>query len=326
MCAFLASSVFTFPLKIRQFATSSASTWTSPFGNRFRWILLPSGSSSDLRTFPSGIDTDFGTLPSGTDSSLGTFPSGTDPSLGTSPSGTDPSLGTFPSGTDSSVSTFQTGTRIGDSATGSTSPVPLRTFDIDDGRSEPGGAASFRNTTLSGGSLSGGCSGGTTDFENPTSGGVPLIDTINKWRKAFSLVELRWDARCSRNAKQTGCDSGGSPNNQTHEIFAPTTSQVISPGQFIKVGNSPLTPFENSYVGWLCEHPGGPLIQGGVDQCAVQGAELPLGQPEDDPEGHYEILTGKGISAGLRFIGCAFTPSPDQDSKKYQGQWVCDLY
>ncbi|KAL9039731.1 MAG: hypothetical protein Q9214_004758 [Letrouitia sp. 1 TL-2023] len=302
MCAFLASSVFTFPLKVRQFATSSASTWTNPFGDRFSgWTLFPAGSTSDIRIIPIGSDPDFGTLPSGT----------------------DPNFVTFPSGTDSSAITLQTGTSTGDSATGSASPAPVRTFDIDDGRGGTSGPSSVRNTSLSGGSLS----GGTTDFEHPTSGGVPLIDTINKWRKAYNLVELRWDAQLSQNAKKTGVDSGGLPNNQTHEINPPTTSQVIGPGQSVRNGDYTQTPFELSVLGWLCEHPGGPLLQGQVDQCAIQGRWLPLGTPPppDDPEGHYKILAGIGISAGLRFIGCAFTPSPEED-KIYQGQWVCDLY
>ncbi|KAL9608624.1 MAG: hypothetical protein Q9167_006567 [Letrouitia subvulpina] len=314
ICAFLASGIFSFPLKIRQsfgdfstddpFATSSASTWTNPFGNSFSgWTILPAGSTSGFRTFPSGTDT----------------------GLTTFPSGTDTGLTTFPSGTDSGVITLPSGTSNGDSATGSTSPVPVRTFDIDDGADGTrGGAASVRNTTLP----EGGFNGGTTDFENPTSGGVPLIDTVNKWRKAYGLVQLQWDARCSQNAKKTGADSNGLPSNQTHEIIPPTTSQVISPGQSIRNGDYTQTPFELSYIGWLCEHPGGPLVQGGVDLCALQDRWLPLNPPPppEDPEGHFKILTGVDISAGLRFIGCAFTPSAEEGDKIYQGQWVCDLY
>lgn len=97
--------------------------------------------------------------------------------------------------------------------------------------------------------------------------------------------------------------------------------QVITPGMVEKYGGDlgGVTPFELSYLAWLCEVPSNKLAVNGQDGCKLVSDNLHMYYTDT---GHYDILT----SAKYTKIGCAFADNPDKDNKTpYQGLWVCDL-
>lgn len=97
--------------------------------------------------------------------------------------------------------------------------------------------------------------------------------------------------------------------------------QVITPGMVTKYGGDlgGDTPFELSYVAWLCEVPSDKLKADGKDQCKLVSDNLHMYYTD---RGHYDILT----STSYKSIGCAFADNPDKDNNTpYQGLWVCDL-
>ena len=148
----------------------------------------------------------------------------------------------------------------------------------------------------------------------PTSGGVSLIDTVNKWRKNYGLSTLDWDDQLADNALKTGTDGGGSV--QQHELNSGSMAQVITPGQSTMVGDyKPTTPFELSYVAWLCEVQSSQL----GDMCDQVSKNLHM---EYDGTGHHDIL----CSQNYQKIGCGFAKNPSKGATDiYQGLWVCDL-
>jgi len=150
----------------------------------------------------------------------------------------------------------------------------------------------------------------------PNSGGVPLIDTANKWRTAYGLNTLEWNSALEANALKTGTDDHGS--NETHELNPGSMAQVITPGQEVSVGNlNGDSPFELSYITWLCEVPTDPELEG---QCQTVANVLHI---RYNDTGHHDILCSKSYTA----IGCAFAQNPySTNASIYQGLWVCDLH
>lgn len=155
---------------------------------------------------------------------------------------------------------------------------------------------------------------------SPYSDGVHLLTTINKWRKIYKLPLLRWNHQLELNALKTATDGAG--QYQNHELNPGTMAQVISPGMEVKYGGNlgGDTPFELSYVAWLCESSSDPELKSdGTDQCQLVDDNLHM---HYDDKGHYDILT----STSYTHIGCAFADNPDSgNDTPYQGLWVCDL-
>lgn len=155
---------------------------------------------------------------------------------------------------------------------------------------------------------------------SPYSDGVHLLTTINKWRGIYKLPLLKWNHQLELNALKTGTDGAG--QNQNHELNPGTMAQVITPGMIVKYGGDlgGDTPFELSYVAWLCESSGdAELKSDGIDHCQLVDENLHMYYTD---KGHYEILT----SPSYTNIGCAFADNPDVDNETpYQGLWVCDL-
>ena len=155
---------------------------------------------------------------------------------------------------------------------------------------------------------------------SPYSDGVHLLTTINKWRKVYKLPLLRWNHQLELNALKTGTDGAG--QYQNHELNPGTMAQVITPGMNAKYGGNlgGDTPFELSYVAWLCESSSDPELKSdGKDQCQLVSDNLHMSY---DDKGHYDILT----STSYTHIGCAFADNPDLgNDTPYQGLWVCDL-
>lgn len=155
---------------------------------------------------------------------------------------------------------------------------------------------------------------------SPYSDGVHLLTTINKWRQIYKLPLLRWNHQLELNALKTGTDGAG--QYQNHEFHPGTMAQVITPGMNVKYGGDlgGDTPFELSYVAWLCESSSdAELKSDGKDHCQLVDDNLHMYYND---KGHYEILT----RASYTNIGCAFADNPDVgNDTPYQGLWVCDL-
>jgi hypothetical protein len=153
---------------------------------------------------------------------------------------------------------------------------------------------------------------------SPLSGGVSLLTTANKWRSIYDLPSFTWDEQLERNALKTGVDGGGV--NQVHQLGPGTNGQVITPG--VSTPSDELqgyTPFELSYVAWLCEVPSDKLKTGGVDGCALVRQQLFMTYSST---GHFDILTDPKYTK----IGCAFAPNPNAPSDSpWTGLWVCDV-
>lgn len=155
---------------------------------------------------------------------------------------------------------------------------------------------------------------------SPLSDGVHLLTTINKWRKIYNLPLLKWKHQLELNALKTGTDGAG--YYQNHELNPGTMAQVITPGMVVKYGGGlgGDTPFELSYVAWLCESSSDPELKSdGKDQCKLVDDNLHMSYSD---QGHYDILTHKEYT----HIGCAFADNPNSgNDTPYQGLWVCDL-
>ena len=154
---------------------------------------------------------------------------------------------------------------------------------------------------------------------SPNSGGIPILCTVNKWRKAYSLRELGWNSTLEANAQKTGTDNGGV--NENHELNPGSMAQVITPGLQTALSGKDMggdSPFELAYVGWLCEVAGDPQLANG-NQC---GIVKNIENMVYSDAGHHDILN----SATYSQIGCAFAANPAAASgSPYQGVWVCDL-
>ncbi|MCJ1429697.1 hypothetical protein MMC29_007612 [Sticta canariensis] len=153
----------------------------------------------------------------------------------------------------------------------------------------------------------------------PESGGVPCIDSINKWRGKYGLNDLAWSSKLEGNALKTGTDGGGV--NQNHELNDGSMAQVITPGMSVAYGNiGGLSPFELSYVAWLCEAASdSELKSDGKDYCKLVADNLHM---QYSSTGHHDILN----TASYKNIGCAFADNPNAgNNTPYQGLWVCDL-
>jgi hypothetical protein len=154
----------------------------------------------------------------------------------------------------------------------------------------------------------------------PSSGGVPLINTVNTWRSRYKLPSLTWDTTLAGYAADAG-RSGTCNESPRHIIQGNTLAQVISPGIETNTKNWDLqggTPFGLTYSGaWLCQRPTAILTNdNGVDRCAL--GQRYLGIFGSLNPGLSDNLTNKSYKR----IGCAFTSI---SCPNVQGFWVCNL-
>jgi len=155
-----------------------------------------------------------------------------------------------------------------------------------------------------------------------------MIDVINYWRAISNSGDLKWSTQLQANAQKTGDDNKGST--QDHELNPGTYGQVITPGQQTFIAGADGkgdSPFEMSYLAWLCEAPSNPGtnttagygISGTVNQCQVVADNLHITM---SGTGHADILK----DSDYKTIGCAFAKNAAAAADSpWQGLWVCDL-
>ena len=153
---------------------------------------------------------------------------------------------------------------------------------------------------------------------SPKSAGVSLLSIVNKWRGKYALSSLAWSDTLTNNALKTGTDDDGV--NQKHELNPGSMAQVITPGMQTAYGDIVVSPFELSYVAWLCEVSSDPQLKSdNTDYCKLVADHLFMSY---DSTGHHDILN----SPSYQNIGCAFAANPSAGTDTpYQGLWICDL-
>lgn len=95
---------------------------------------------------------------------------------------------------------------------------------------------------------------------SPFSDGVSLLSTINNWRSAYGKSSMTWSPDMASAAANTGSLNGGGVTMEHH--VPPNAAEVIAPGNDNDMGIDLKghSPFEISFIAWLCEVPGDPEL------------------------------------------------------------------
>lgn len=171
----------------------------------------------------------------------------------------------------------------------------------------------------------------------PVSCGISVLDTINKWRKAYGKSELRWANNLAQAAWATLTFNGGGGNGMVHPgLVMNSFGETITPGywdtatlnQQQRANTLSESPFEVALMGWLCEVKSDPQLQAsgftGKDQCGiVSGVSYISGSNNpNEPTGHHDIF----LSDSYKSIGCGFMQSTQPSGQpQWSGQWTCDF-
>ena len=161
--------------------------------------------------------------------------------------------------------------------------------------------------------------GSPTWNTSPNSMGKSILGTANYWRKTWdsSLGAFEWDETLANNARSTAVDpivqganglqNEGGANQMNHMLHQGSTAQCINEGDGVTV-DSGLTPFEQAFLGWLCERPNNNIPCDKIAETGHYGGET----------GHADIISG-----GYSKIGCYYQDGTDHPS--FVGMWTCDF-
>lgn len=146
----------------------------------------------------------------------------------------------------------------------------------------------------------------------PQSGGVSILETANKYRAMFGFPAFSYNSTLAANAAKTNADNGANVKN--HELNAGSFAQCIAEVDN-NAGSNGLSPFELTYLAWLCEIPDAKI--GVVCKEMLDATNMQIDY--SDP-GHAEILRSTSYST----IGCNYLTST-QHHDNYAGMWTCDF-
>jgi hypothetical protein len=157
----------------------------------------------------------------------------------------------------------------------------------------------------------------------PVSGGVPILNDINTYRHNKGIQLLAWEPQLAERSSITGIEDvtshWGAP---VHDLKPPSWAQVIVAGindqGVCNRDIKPFTPFQLSLLGWVCENPRDPAIQGNCQQASD------ISHIVDSPTDidHWQILSNPDYNR----IGCAFTHhTQGNPCDTWTGFWICDL-
>lgn len=146
----------------------------------------------------------------------------------------------------------------------------------------------------------------------PKSGGKSILDSANKFRAIMGLPAFTYSGKLDANAAKTNNDNGA--DKMKHQLNDGSNAQCITQVNNL-TGDGVYTPFELSYLGWLCEIPDGRL----GDACKAMDQATHMRITET---GHAEILR----NAGYKNMGCNYLTSKEPEKHpEYQGMWTCDF-
>jgi hypothetical protein len=161
---------------------------------------------------------------------------------------------------------------------------------------------------------------------SPMSGDKSILSVVNKYREKYNRHPLKWSDQLQANAQKTTNNNNGVTQN--HELNKGSSAQCLSPGFSTPAKDMNLrglTPFEMSYLSWMCEKKTDSELQtynnGGIDVCALVTGPKSIIKMQLTELGHYNILT----SESYKVIGCAFTANPNATQEMWTGIWGCDL-
>lgn len=145
----------------------------------------------------------------------------------------------------------------------------------------------------------------------PQSGGVSILETANKYRAMQGFPPFEYDSQLAGNSAKTNAATGAMV--MTHQLNTGSNAQCIAQASPSKGSYKNLTPFEMTYLGWLCEIDDSKLTTLCKDMMDFSKMIVDKGNP-----GHAKILQGK-----YKYMGCNYQDTTQDRS--YDGQWTCDF-
>jgi len=153
---------------------------------------------------------------------------------------------------------------------------------------------------------------GGSDDGAPLSGGVSILDTANKYRALMGYSSYEYNSTLAANSAKTNHDDGADV--MTHELNPGSFAQCIAEVDN-NAGADGLSPFELTYLAWLCE-----IKDARIDSlCTQMLAATNMKIDYADP-GHAQILRSTTYSQ----IGCNYLTST-QSQTNFAGMWTCDF-
>lgn len=157
---------------------------------------------------------------------------------------------------------------------------------------------------------------------SPKSMGKSILDSANQFRAQWhGLPPFTWDATLAANARSTAKDAiftdsegtkhnEGGANEMNHNLNPGSMAQCINEGDGSSM-NGQLTPFENAWLGWLCEEPAG---------------GIPCGQIGEYKQNSYKGMTDHAEiikDTSYTKMGCYYQDGTQHPS--FVGLWTCDF-
>ena len=146
----------------------------------------------------------------------------------------------------------------------------------------------------------------------PKSGGVSILETANKYRSLMGYPTFTYSSTLDANAAKTNRDDGA--NTMTHELNPGSMAQCIAEVDNTD-GTAKYTPFELTYLAWLCEIPDDRLGNACKDMLAATNMQINYSDP-----GHAQILRTQSYTT----MGCNYMDST-QSNANFKGMYTCDF-
>lgn len=161
---------------------------------------------------------------------------------------------------------------------------------------------------------------------SPLGGGPGAKDILtqaNYWRKQWkNLPPFTWSSVLAKNSYMTAINfEGKDPENPiVHHLYPGSSSQCEGEGDGTTVTSQGLTPFEVSFLYWLCEDntdlPCEELCMPYIPGLACKWGPLNDTKPGESRTAHADIIGGT-----VSQIGCYYQDSKSPDE---WGLWTCD--